>query len=210
MKILLNTIPTELDSSGAIFLPQQQTLVIADVHLGKIEHFRKHGSAVPAILSAKNYIELDRVIQKYQPQTLLFLGDLFHSEKNKDWERFIAWVRRNQSLQLQLIIGNHDIIAQTDIESLGIITSTEVIIDQLRLTHHPEVAEGYFNICGHIHPGFHLKGEAKQSLKLPCFYQKKQQLMLPAFGTFTGKHLISPEEGEHVYVIAEQNVIKIL
>ena len=210
MNLKIHDINIELHYSGAVFMKKMNTLIIADVHLGKIEHFRKHGSAIPPILSLKNYIELDRVINHFQPETLIFLGDLFHSTKNSDWQRFTKWVKLHHHLKFRLVIGNHDVISSREIENLGIETSTEVYLQDFKLTHHPEVTEDYFNICGHIHPGFHLKGSAKQSLKLACFYHKPQQLILPAFGAFTGKFIISPQENEHVYAIAEQNVLKIL
>ena len=36
-----------LHPSGAIFWLEKKTLFLADVHLGKVAHFRKNGIAVP-------------------------------------------------------------------------------------------------------------------------------------------------------------------
>ncbi|MGB5780739.1 MAG: metallophosphoesterase, partial [Eudoraea sp.] len=36
-----------LHPSGTLFWQEQATLLISDVHLGKISHFRKFGAAVP-------------------------------------------------------------------------------------------------------------------------------------------------------------------
>jgi len=75
------------------------------------------------------------------------------------------------------------------------------------LTHHPEEREDLFTICGHIHPGIRLKGPGKQTLKLPCFHKKTHQLILPAFGEFTGSHTISPDKEDEIFVITSDEVI---
>ncbi len=197
----------DLDASGAIFWEAQQALLIADVHLGKIEHFRKNGSPLPAILGAKNYVKLDAAIQQYAPKKIYFLGDLFHSELNSEWKRFENWVNRQQ-IELHLIKGNHDVIHSTAFEALGINIHKNLSLGPFFLHHEPIKSENYV-ICGHVHPGFRLQGRGKQYLPLPCFYQQKNQLILPAFGAFTGQHYIQPEEGEKVYLIAKDKVFSI-
>lgn len=196
-----------LDASGAVYWPAKKALLIADVHLGKIEHFRKNGSPLPPILGLKNYVQLDAVIQKYPAETLYFLGDLFHSELNSEWKRFENWVKK-QSIDLVLIKGNHDIIHAQAFENLGIQLFNQLKISPFLLNHEP-VETSTFVICGHLHPGYRLQGKGKQYLQLPCFYQKKNQLILPAFGAFTGHYYIQPEEGEQVYLVAENEVVSL-
>ena len=82
-------------------------------------------------------------------------------------------------------------------------------IDTFLLTHHPTIKEGFFNFSGHIHPGIMLRGSGAQSLKLPCFFQKENQMILAAFGEFTGKHILKPQQNDIVYAIANDEVIKI-
>ena len=43
-----------LDPTGAIFWRNQDMLLIADVHFGKVAHFRKYGAAVPSKASSTN------------------------------------------------------------------------------------------------------------------------------------------------------------
>ena len=66
-----------LDPSGALFWEAQGALMLADIHLGKITHFRKHGIAVPRAPIADFYVRIEKLIQKYQFQQLYFLGDLW-------------------------------------------------------------------------------------------------------------------------------------
>lgn len=194
--------------SGCLFWPSKNTVLIADVHFGKVDHFRKNGSALPSQVGLENFRKLNQILNEFQPDEVIFLGDLFHSTQNKDWDRFTAWVNLQQ-VKLTLIVGNHDIIPQYKFEDLGINVMPELTYEALFLTHHPEEKEGFFNICGHLHPGYRLRGEGRQQLKLSCFYKKKYQLILPAFGAFTGHFLIDPEADEDVFVVSEDLVLSI-
>ena len=191
-----------------MYWPDQDMLIVADLHLGKIEHFRKHGSALPNLSNAIDYINLEQNIAQFSPKKLVFLGDLFHSTLNKSWQLFENWVGR-QPVDFTLIVGNHDIIPVAKFEDIGFSIETLLEISGFSLTHIPEETENSFNICGHIHPGFRLNGKGRQHLKLSCFYQKENQLILPAYGNFTGNYYISPEEDEHCYVLSEDSVIMV-
>ena len=48
-KIVLFDAEFILHCSGAIFWPARSILLISDVHLGKVSHFRRHGVALPEI-----------------------------------------------------------------------------------------------------------------------------------------------------------------
>jgi len=194
--------------SGSLYWPSQKSLLIADVHFGKIDHFRKNGSALPLEVGLENFKKLNRVIDEFQPKKVVFLGDLFHSTQNRDLERFTDWVKQ-QSVKMSLIVGNHDIIPPYYFEDLGIKVETSLEIDSIYLSHHPEEKQGFWNICGHLHPGYRLRGQGKQQLKLSCFYKKEYQLILPAFGAFTGHFLIEPKDNEDVFILAENEVLSL-
>ena len=195
-----------LHASGAMFWKEENMLLISDVHLGKVSHFRKYGSAVPQNAVLGNYQKLNEVVDFFKPQKLVFLGDLFHSSLNKEWLFFEAWME-NVSSEVILVEGNHDIISPLKFEALGVKLTPEIILKNFLLTHHPEERPGFFNFSGHIHPGVRINGRARQSLKLPCFFKTKTQMILPAFGEFTGKHILSPKKGDEVFVITKEEVI---
>lgn len=184
-------------------------LIVADLHLGKIEHFRKHGSALPDLSNAIDYIHLEQNIAEFLPQRVVFLGDLFHSSLNTSWQIFKEWVKR-QPVEFTLIVGNHDIIPVTHFKDLGFYIKKYWDVSAFRLTHKPEDTSNQFNFCGHIHPGYRLRGKARQQLKLSCFYQKQHQMILPAYGSFTGNYYINPEENEHIYVLSDEKVIQVV
>jgi len=206
MTINLKNQNFQLHPSGAAFWQEKEILLISDVHLGKISHFRKFGSAVPRKAVHANFLRLSEVVGKYQPKIICFLGDLFHSSLNKEWELFENWLSFLEA-KVILIAGNHDIISPLKYGKLGVEIHLEWQLEKFLLTHHPEIREGFFNICGHIHPGYRLTGKAKQQLKLPCFFRRKQQFILPVFGEFTGNYMMKLKEGEKAYVITQKEVI---
>jgi len=197
-----------LHPSGAVFWVEKSMLLVSDVHLGKVSHFRKFGAAVPQRAMHKNYLLLDEVSEYFEPQEICFLGDLFHSVVNKEWNLFHDWVSRT-AIKMILVAGNHDIISPLKYEGLGIEVIDELLLDGFLLTHHREEREGFFNFSGHIHPAIRLKGKGRQSLRLPCFFKSQDQMILPAFGEFTGTHVLRKEKENEVYAIADAAVIKI-
>ena len=206
MTIILNNQNFTLHQSGAIFWKEKKVLLISDVHLGKVAHFRKHGMAIPNDAIFENFVRLNLVVEMFQPERIIFLGDLFHSKINKEWELFSNWTKEiNQ--EIILIEGNHDIIAKHNYEDLGIKIYSELVIDDFLLTHHPTEKDGFFNFCGHIHPGIKLKGIGKQFLNLACFFNKLNQMILPAFGEFTGNFYLIPTQNDKVYAITKDEVI---
>ena len=112
-------------------------------------------------------------------------------------------------IPLILVAGNHDIISEQKYEDLGVTIVSEWALDGFLLTHHPQEREGHFVISGHIHPAILLEGRGRQFLKLPCFFRTPQQLILPAFGEFTGTYVMEPTKEDVAYVITKEDVVEI-
>src|SRR6201992_764449 len=158
----------------AIYWKQEKALIAADVHLGKVGHFRKAGIAVPRDMEQTDLSELSDLIFEYKPQKLIFLGDLFHSDMNADWEWFRMWRQQHKKLEIILIRGNHDIIHDKYYIELNVALHDELQIGPFLMLHHPMPYEKLEQIdayafCGHIHPGVNLSGRARQSITIPCF-----------------------------------------
>lgn len=199
-------------SQKAIFWPKHQLLMLGDIHFGKIQHFRKGGIAVPQQAAFNNYQQLTQLITAYQPKQLLFLGDLFHSTKNTDWNTFEHFIGNYPNIECHLVLGNHDILSATNYQQLGLKVHTELCIGNFLFTHEPmlsnNIPTAYYNIAAHVHPCVYLTGAAKQRMRLPCFYFSKQQAILPAFGTFTGMHALPINKTDTIFVVANQSVIR--
>ncbi len=181
---------------------------MADVHLGKSAHFRKHGMAVPSQADDNEYDKLNAVINEFNPARIWFLGDLFHSYQNAEWHFFEQWVRM-QSIEVLLVMGNHDVISRTQFEKLGVKTTEKIQMGNLLLTHHPVEVEGIFNIAGHIHPAVKLIGVGRQHMKVPCFFCTDHGMILRAFGDFTGTYAMKPQKGNRIFACVENEVIEL-
>lgn len=208
LPITINQCDFILHCSGAMFWQKHNMLLISDVHLGKVSHFRKNGVAVPQNAVSGNYKQLNYVFEHFAPETICFLGDLFHSSLNNEWKLFEKWVATIDA-RIILIAGNHDIISPAKYDAIGVHVVSEWIVDGFLLTHHPEVRESNFTLCGHIHPGILLHGFGRQWLELKCFFRSQQQMILPAFGQFTGKYILKPSSSDTVYAITKDDVIQI-
>src|SRR6218665_3665575 len=129
-----------LHSSGAVFWEKQKTVIISDVHLGKVTHFRKHGIAIPQNAISENFRKITAVLEHFLPEKIIFLGDLFHSTKNAEWNLFEEWLSNHQQ-ETYLITGNHDIIDEIHYKKIGVIVTETLEINHFFFTHHPTEKE---------------------------------------------------------------------
>ena len=67
-----------LDMTGALYLPDEKTLVVSDMHLEKGTSWASRGIFLPPYDSRQTLTALKSVIAHYQPETLVYLGDSFH------------------------------------------------------------------------------------------------------------------------------------
>jgi len=193
----------------AIHWKKHSIVLLADLHLGKINHFRKSGIPVPTKANEHNLEILIGLLQQTKPKRVICVGDLFHSHYNPEWEVFGEVVKHFQSISFELVIGNHDILSELQYQRKGIQVHDQLLIDNFIFTHHPmeEIPEQMYNLAGHIHPGVHLRGKGKQAITLPCFYFGKRQGLLPAFGMFTGLAIVKPKKEDKVFAIVEEKII---
>jgi len=192
------------------FLPAHRMLVVADLHLGKASHFQKAGIMIPLPSSSPDLIALAQLIEKSSATTVVFLGDLFHSSLNKEWEELRSFLEFYPAIRFVLTKGNHDILSSEVMDSTSIDVLDELEVgEQLLLTHESlnEVQDGRLNISGHIHPGVVIKSKGRQSFRLPCFYYHEHCLILPAFGRLTGLHILKKEAGAKIYAVLKDEVI---
>lgn len=197
----------------ALWIESLKTLLIADLHFGKAAHFRKSGIPIPEPVHEYDLIRLQQLHDEFRPVHTYFLGDLFHSDPNGQWDFLNQFLSRFIGTEFHLVKGNHDILPRVAYEqSILRIHEKPLTIGRFVLSHEPmeTVEDGTLNICGHIHPGFRMNGKAKQSVKLPCFFQSNSQLLLPAFGNFTGTALVNPKGQDKVWVIANEKIIPVL
>ena len=200
-------------SDKALLLKKFKTLVVSDIHLGKAGHFRKFGIPISKQVHQHDLTLLSKLVNKYEVNRLLIVGDLFHSELNNEWNLFVNFIQEHPNVEPILVAGNHDKYTKTVLSQQLLIYETHYSLDGLIFTHEPleiqAIAKNQYNICGHIHPAVQLNGKGRQRMKLPCFYFGEKQGIIPAFGKFTGAALISPKQNDKVFVITADSIIRV-
>lgn len=192
----------------AAWMPDTGTIALADIHLGKARHFRSEGLPLPLPAQDPDYLRLSDLLKQWQARRVLFLGDLFHSKRNHDWERFSEWITSFPQTDWMLMKGNHDIIDPALFREIGIAVCNDLQEQGLIYSHEPlcSVPSDHVNVCGHLHPGILLEASARQRLRLPCFFQRKAHFILPAFGSLTGLAIMERKRGDHAYGILPDEV----
>lgn len=194
-------------SQRSVFWQEKKVLIISDLHLGKAGHFRKNGIAISKDSALKDIEQLYNLIIEYDPLSIIFLGDLFHSDYNKEWESFIELRKFFSHVSFILVKGNHDIIKPELYSKNHIALYDSLNWEGFLFSHEKlEIEKCIFQFYGHTHPGIKIKGSGKLSLKLPCFAQKENTLLLPAFGALTGLYLIHQKDYDKIYVIGSEKI----
>jgi DNA ligase-associated metallophosphoesterase len=197
----------------AIYWQKKKTLLIADLHIGKSGYFRSNGIPVPQQVNTENFKILNALIRQLTPEQIIFLGDLFHSHINEEWNQFRAWRSRHPGIEVTLIIGNHDILPRKEYHASHISVFKRLKMDPFYFVHDVESAQeslqksSLYLLGGHIHPALQLKGKGRQSMKFPCFYFGDNHGVLPAFGEFTGTAVIQPPENERAYIVVDDHIM---
>jgi uncharacterized protein len=201
----------------AVHLPDHDMLLVADAHIGKAVSFRRLGVPVPGGTTTETLNRLDAALTACGAKQIVFLGDLLHSARSRaaaTWAAVAAWREANDDLELTLIRGNHDSHAGDPPPDWRVrcINGPLHLSGEpgLALSHHPDAVAGRYVLAGHVHPaariGAGLRGLAHDSLRLPCFHFGPQVGVLPAFGAFTGMHVVACGPEDRVAVIAGDEV----
>jgi len=198
----------------AAWRPATGALFVADIHIGKAAAFRAAGLAAPAGTTRENLVRLDALVERLAPRTLVVLGDLFHARdafRDASLAELRAWRRRRARLNIILVAGNHDARAGAPPVDLGLeVVGEPFALDGLECRHQPAAADGAFAppvLAGHVHPTARLSGPGHDGLRLPCFVLRGRQLILPAFGEFTGGVRAQADAQTALCVIAGERLV---
>ena len=201
----------DLMPDGSVFDPVTSSLMVADVHVGKAEVFRRSGVPVPAMTSSQTLHRLSGSIAACRPNSLIVLGDLIHGRlpaTHPVFDLLAAWREQHRGVTVSLLRGNHDHRSGDPPSHCGIeIWPAGQMLGNWQLCHEPDEAlpgKG-IAICGHVHPVIRLRS-AHDALRVRCFWSRPGLLVVPAFGVFTGGHAISPDDTDQVFVLDGQNV----
>ena len=196
----------------ALFWPGERTLFVADVHLGKAASFRAAGVPVPSGHSSFDLDRLSQLLISHKANRLVILGDLVQTETSYTEaldHNFRTFRARHSDVEMVLVRGNHDRHAGVAPAEWGLDAVAEpYALGPLQCCHEPHAAQGAgFELAGHLHPALRVQ-TAREGITLPCFWQHAHGLVLPAFGSLTGKFGVRLKPGESAIVVAGQQLFR--
>lgn len=183
------------DKCGALYWPDEAMLVVADLHLEKGSSFARFRNHLPPYDTAATLRQLSLLMDAYQPQRVIALGDSVHDRSA--WERFSDTDRAtlfdlcNRVDDWIWIAGNHDPEPPVGVPGRS---AQELAIRSLVFRHEPggDLADGQAEVAGHLHPAARVIGKGG-SARRPAFAHDGQRLILPAFGAYAGGLCLSAE-----------------
>jgi DNA ligase-associated metallophosphoesterase len=172
------------DLSGALYMPEEATLVVADLHLEKGSSFARRGSLLPPYDTRNTLLALAAVIGRYSPRRIIALGDSFHDVGGPDR---LDGADADALAALQVgrdwvwVVGNHDPSLPA---TIGGDVVEELSVDGLTLRHAPRPGE-ICELAGHLHPvgKVVLRGGG---VRRRCFVTDGKRCVMPAFGAYAG------------------------
>lgn len=175
-----------------LYQPNHKLLIVADLHLGKGDHFAHLGYPIPLYDATDTIHRLEQLINHFKPYTVILLGDSFHSSVSlKSLSDSIFYQLNHIVRQCESfiwLVGNHDsdLFLQGKLE--GIFLSS-FCLGNIILSHMPTAIDAY-QIVGHYHPKMKVKIRGKV-LKGKCYVKAEKLLIIPSFGTYTGGLYVS-------------------
>ncbi len=174
------------DLSGALYVPDFNTLLVADLHLEKGSSLARRGVHLPPYDTRESLLQLRAVIEALRPRCVIFLGDSFHDgeARQRIGDDDLQLLRQLTFSQDTIwISGNHDPHPPRDV---GGSVASEVSLGPLTLRHEPRaLRHGEFEIAGHLHPAAAVAHRGLL-LRCRCFAAGERRAVMPAFGSYTG------------------------
>jgi hypothetical protein len=173
------------DCAGALYWPDQNLLVVADLHLEKGSAFAGRGVLLPPYDTAATLARLARVVERYAPRRVIALGDSFHDRRGaarlSDISR-AALKALQRGREWVWIAGNHD---PDPAQNIGGDFATTVTLGALTFRHEPSPQPCTGEIAGHLHPVARVSGRGR-AVSRRCFASDGRRLVMPAFGAYAG------------------------
>lgn len=191
MSSLLQVLPgLQAHASGALWLPECETAVIADTHLGYSWAQRRRGELGP-LADHRTREKLLQLRDDLHPKRIVFLGDVVHAPRACTPEReYIEETLGTLGAGAELIAvrGNHDRNFAKEFAHLNF-QSVEAWSDQTITAVHGDRftfawPESHTLVLGHLHPSLAVRDASGAGHKLPVFLVSAACLVLPAFSPF--------------------------
>jgi len=162
-----------------IYLPDINTIIISDLHIGYEESLGKQGVLVPRLQYKQLIKKLDWVLSQVKVDKVVFNGDIKHefgTISKQEWRELLRLIDYflKKNIEIVVVKGNHDTILGPIAKTRNIREYKEIRHNGILITHGDYVPEKLEKtiIIGHEHPAITLKEGAKQE-KFKCFLKGK-------------------------------------
>jgi DNA ligase-associated metallophosphoesterase len=178
----------QLLAERALYWPAGDALMIADLHLGKGDIFRRAGIALPRGGTAADLARISALLAQTGARNLYVLGDFLHGAAHEaDWRAdWTAWRAAHADLAVRVIVGNHDRALASAGLALELVGGA-LALGPFHLVHAPGDCAAGHELCGHLHPVLKVPGLPR---RWPAFWLRPRQTVLPAFSTFSGGYAL--------------------
>ncbi|TVR64964.1 MAG: ligase-associated DNA damage response endonuclease PdeM [Gemmatimonadales bacterium] len=200
---------------GALLRCTGNTLLVADLHLGKEAVFRSRGLPIPEGAGTETLDRLARTCLDRHVREVVILGDLVHGPEAWTPETIDALLRWRARIpgEVWWILGNHDRTAGPPPCPLGIReVEDEAYRGRFLLRHEPPAGDGPESpqpvICGHLHPVIRLRAPGIRA-RPACFVVDPQVMILPAYGIFTGGYAVERRSRRRLFAAAGSTVVEV-
>jgi DNA ligase-associated metallophosphoesterase len=173
-----------LDPTGAVLWPAAGMLVVSDLHLEKGSSYARHGMLLPPWDTHATLDRLAILLRRYQPPTVVALGDSFHDKDGGSRLPRTELARLNAMAAAHRfiwVLGNHDPHPAAGIGGEWV---AEFATHPLVFRHRAQPAANG-EISGHWHPKAAAPARGG-SVSRPCFIVDSRRIVMPAFGAYTG------------------------
>ncbi len=175
----------QLVDKTALFWPNHNALIVADLHLEKASWFAKSGQMLPPHDSIATLQRLEKLAASTGARSIWCLGDNFHDDQGIDrmvGDAVPLLQNMTRRLNWVWITGNHDEIMPAQV---GGTICDELIVDGIVLRHRADPLERKPEFSGHFHPKITVSSRGRRVTRR-CFVASDTKLLFPAFGSFTG------------------------
>ena len=169
----------------AVFLPDSDTLLVADAHIGQAPGVRHHGVPAPGGTTEASLGILTRLIRRLDARRIVFLGEFLHSALALEPSTLASvrrWRELHGAVELTLIRGSHDGQGLDPPAMLDVqVFDAPLMHRGLTLTYQPRWVEADFVIGGHLHPCVSVRGRTAWSsgVETSCRVMRRSTFVAP-------------------------------
>ena len=201
------------DPSGALYWPEQNTLIVSDLYLEKGSAKADKERLLPPYDTRSTLRRLAAVMDRYDPDRVIALGGSLHDEavsdgmSRTDREKLSIL---HQGREWYWVSGKYD----SDLPDwLGGIVCPALTVEGIKFRYDPSSGSKTHEVAGQLHPAARLNRRGV-NVRRKCFISNGSRLIIPAFGVYSGGLNVLDEaftelfsDGEfHVWMLGQKEV----